>query len=274
MAWRTCVLWASGARGTCTCRLDQVVGLLRHDGREDHLARIGGHGRHARPPPLQLGQRGLRDEQAARPEQLDDLTSSDARDDHALEVAERERGVGLVLAPRPRASGRPLAPASSSAMASFVLRRRRTPRRRRRRACRERGVLRERDRVGAPRRPCGSSSRCSCAGAGRTRRRRRVHCGGAGRALARAAGALLAPRLGARRRPPGRASWSRACPGGARSISALHRLVQQRPVALEAEHLGRELDGPLAAHDGRGERAIRRPPARTRGRRSGPARRR
>ena len=212
--------------------LDQVVGLLRDDRLEDHVARIGGHRGHAAPP-CKLGQRDLRDEQAARPEQLDDRDVLGPGDDHALEVAERERRGRLLLA-HEHDERQLLAPGlSTSARASLVFGDENaapsnTPRLSSA-ACCESAIE-----LGAPRRlaihldAVVAGVRAEDDAAALPQRR-------AGRARARAAGALLAPRLG----------------GAAGHLAA--RLGLGRALAAR-EHLGARPPRTAAAGASRGRR--------------------
>ena len=82
----------------------------------------------------------------------------------------------------------------------------------------------------------------------------------AGRALAGAAGALLAPRLGAAAGAPGRASWWRACPGASPRARPSRPRAASGSFASSANTSSSSLTVLLAAEDGCGERAIRRPP--------------
>ena len=187
-AWRTCVLCASGGRGTCSCRRS----CRRSSSRETIGARTICEACISCALPCDERQRGLGDEQRARPDDRADLELGRRDDRDALEVAE-----ALARPSRRRCATRTSGVARPELSTSPL-------RRLRRRLVELDGVDdRERPGLGVARERRAQRGLRSLAVDLLDERARHLREGVAAarelrradRALARAAGALLAPRL-------------------------------------------------------------------------------
>ena len=236
-AWRTCVRCASGwMRKTYLPSVDQAVALLRHDRREQHLVRMRG----SRGPPLHVVERALAHEHASAPRRPATTSSSaGTRDERLREVAERldQRLLVRMRDHEQRAAPAPTRRAARRPPSSTARRTRRLPTtaivpcaawsESAERSAAWRAFLFTFTSNDAHRRREGDAA------AGELRR--------ADRAGARAAGALLAPRLrAAARDEPARL---RAARSGAVGVQLrAHGLVHEVRLDLGAEDRLLELD--------------------------------